>query len=74
MPHKISDYLTGIPKPADLTPGLVLVHNQVQPARRLGTRGFRAWEQKLDDTLERCPCSWMPELGVHYRVKAARDT
>ena len=52
---------------------LVLVHNHVQPTRRLGSRGFRAWLSAPDAThLEVCPCGWAPELGRHYRVSRAQ--
>lgn len=55
--------------PATVPPGRVLVHNQVRPARRLGTRGFRAWLSLPDPTrLAKCSCGWAPELGEHYRV------
>jgi hypothetical protein len=54
--------------PTVVPPGRCLVHNQVRPARRLGTRGFRAWTQTAPDGLELCPCEWAPELGPHYRV------
>ena len=62
-------YLNKIPGevPADL----VVVHNSVRPARRLGTRGFRAWlaDRSSMDRLEVCDCDWAPELGEHYRVR-----
>jgi hypothetical protein len=54
--------------PAAVPPGRCLVHNTVRPARRLGTRGFRAWTQTDTNDLEPCPCEWAPELGPHYRV------
>jgi hypothetical protein len=62
------EYLTRLPK--DLPTGRVLVHNSVRPTRRLGSRGFRAWLDNPDGKYEPCPCSWAPELGVHYRVAA----
>jgi hypothetical protein len=38
------EYLFRIPaSAAAIPPGQVIVHNRVRPARRLGTRGFRAW-------------------------------
>jgi hypothetical protein len=46
----------------------VIVHNQVVPTRVLGSRGFRAWVQPMDDRIEPCPCEWARELGTHYRV------
>ena len=49
-----------------------LVHNRVQPTRRLGSRGFRAWLVSADhDGLEVCGCAWAPELGPHFRVRLA---
>ena len=61
-------YLTRLP--AAIPPGKVLVHNHVQPTRRLGWRGFRAWLADLDaDRLVPCACGWAPELGAHYAVK-----
>jgi hypothetical protein len=65
------NYLKAIPH--KLRKGRVLVHNSVVPARRLNWRGFRAWTQRLDDTLELCRCDW---AGVdlrglaHYSVKS----
>lgn len=65
-------YLERIPPNADAIPaGLVVVHNHVRPARRLGTRGFRAWLQAPDDrvtVVTVCECGWAPEVGDHYRV------
>jgi hypothetical protein len=49
----------------------VLVHNNVLPTRRLGSRGFRAWLQMPSDRLEPCPCGWAAELGEHYRRREA---
>jgi hypothetical protein len=40
MPRAIT-YLKNLP--AAIPEGQVLVHNQVRPAKQLGTRGFRAW-------------------------------
>jgi len=45
-------YVAHIPR--KLPEGKVLVHNHVFPQRVLGANGFRAWTQKLDDTLEVC--------------------
>jgi hypothetical protein len=67
-------YVRSIPR-KPLLEGAVLVHNHVKPARHLGVRGFRAWTQTLDDTLEVCHCDW---AGVdlhgltHYRIKSER--
>ena len=52
--------------------GRVLVHNRVRSTRRLGSRGFRAWLQPPDATLERCNCGWVPKLGPHYWTKFDR--
>jgi hypothetical protein len=63
-------YVKAIPR--ELPDGMVLVHNHVRPARRIGTRGFRAWTSKLDDSLVVCPCDWAgADLHglVHYRVR-----
>jgi hypothetical protein len=55
--------------PAELIPeGVVVVHNNVRPRRRLGYDGFRAWVQAPDDRLVICLCGWAPEAGVHYRI------
>jgi hypothetical protein len=67
----IVEYLYRLP--AEIPAGTVLVHNHVRRARRLGSRGFRAWLENprsglSRDRLERCPCGWAPELGPHYRV------
>jgi hypothetical protein len=52
--------------------GDVVVHNRVRPSMRvrLGSRGFRAWHQKLDDTIAVCRCGWGPKFGTHYIAKA----
>jgi hypothetical protein len=59
--------------PAAVPPDRVVVHNQVRPARRLGTRGFRAWLQPPGAELALCSCGWAPELAEHYRVERARS-
>ena len=68
---KRMNYLKRIPR--QLPKGEVLVDNQVVgPVQRLGTRGFRAWTQELDDILTVCRCDWAgADLHglVHYRVK-----
>jgi hypothetical protein len=48
----------------------VLVHNSVQPTRRLtNSRGFRAWlSAPGPERYEVCDCPWASELGAHYRV------
>jgi hypothetical protein len=54
--------------PADSIPhGVVVVHNNARPRRRLGYDGFWAWVQVPNDRLLMCGCSWAPEVGVHYR-------
>ena len=59
--------------PTAILKGVVLVHNHVvRPTRRFGWRGFRAWLSAQDRRrLEICSCDWAPELGRHYRVRAA---
>jgi hypothetical protein len=61
-----------LPRSRDEIPeGHVLVHNHMRPSRQLETRdempGFRVWHQPLRRRIEKCPCKWAPELGVHYR-------
>jgi hypothetical protein len=48
--------ITGIPR--ELPAGRALVHNGVQPQRRIGTNGFRAWTQDVSDDLIQCHCDW----------------
>ena|SRR6516164_4120170 len=66
--HTLSkqEYLTKLP--ATVPTGLVLVHNSVRPAKRLGTRGFRAWLDQPSERYVTCACGWARELGTHYRV------
>jgi hypothetical protein len=53
--------------PARVPPGSVLVHNNVRPTRRLGSRGFRAWLSPAASARGvRCRCGWAPELGAHF--------
>jgi hypothetical protein len=70
------DYLQSLP-PA-IPPGKVLLHNRVQPTRRLGSNGFRAWLVDADDDRHArrvvCDCGWAPELGTHYRVVWTNET
>lgn len=55
--------------PVVVPAGKVLVHNQVRPTRRLGSRGFRAWLSSPDPAAYVvCDCGGAPELGVHWRV------
>ena len=55
-------------------PGLVVVHNHVQPAEDMNTvvvgqQGFRAWIMwGGDDRYVVCDCGWAPGLEPHYRV------
>lgn len=59
--------------PADpLAAGEIVVHNNARPARRLGSRGFRAWAVVPVEgyQVERCGCGWAPELPEHYTVRA----
>jgi hypothetical protein len=66
--------LTEIPDREAVPPDRV-VHNHVRPARRLGTRGFRAWLAVPDERLvEPCGCSWAPEVGEHDRVRRIKGT
>jgi hypothetical protein len=62
------DYLPKIP--AEVPGGRVVVHNNVRPTRRVGSRGFRSWLAEPSERLVVCGCDWAPELE-HYRV--ARD-
>src|SRR5262249_19140819 len=41
----VPKYLSRIP--ASVPPGSILVHNHLQPTRRLGWRGFGAWLDRL---------------------------
>jgi hypothetical protein len=59
-------YLTTL---KDVVPhGRVVVHNKVRSSirLRLGWSGFRAWHQKLNETLVVCDCGWAPKFGTHY--------
>src|ERR1700682_1761445 len=68
--HNPADrYLRGNVAMLRVPDGIVVVHNNVVPTRRLGTRGFRAWWSEPDDPLITvCDCGWAPELGKHFRV------
>ena len=64
------DYVSEIPESDDDIPtGQVLV-NDVQPAKRFGVRGFRAWTQEPNDRTVVCDCGWAPEITEHYRIAA----
>jgi hypothetical protein len=52
--------------PKTVPHGRILVHNNVRPTERPGTRGFRAWLQPPTHNVQVCPCGWAPELGPHY--------
>jgi hypothetical protein len=60
------DYLKHIAP--TVPPGSVVVHNNVKPARQLGSRGFRAWLASSREGLVICECGWAPQLPEHYRV------
>lgn len=45
MPHKPEDYLYAIPKPSEIPPGRVVVHNQV--TRDITPRRPRGLSRKL---------------------------
>ena len=66
-------YLRRIPAAHEVPAGLVVVHNHVRPAPRLGLRGFRAWLSDPSGKLEPCTCGWAPELGTHYRLPLVPD-
>ena len=56
--------------PAVVPAGKLLVHNNVVPAKRIGSRGFRIWYVSAANSGEYvvCDCGWAPELGAHYRI------
>ena len=60
-------YLQSLPTaiPADH----VLVHNDVRPTRRLGSRGFRVWLSREPARYAPCACSWASGLGPHFHTK-----
>ncbi len=64
---KVPAYLSVLPKA--IPSGVLLVHNNVRPTTRLGSRGFRAWLTHDSAGLEVCPCGWSAKLGTHFRVK-----
>ena len=57
--------------------GFYLVHNQMQPQRPLGKKGFRAWVQTDKDNLIPCKCNFAAnknaKLNKHYRVRLKDD-
>jgi hypothetical protein len=61
------EYLSTMPE--EVPTGKILLHNNVVPARRIGSRGFRIWLSSPDSTkYVACDCGWAPELGKHYRI------
>ncbi len=68
----LMDYLDRLPQA--VPEGRLLVHNNVRPTRRLGSRGFRAWLASDPVGLVPCDCGWASELGPHYRVRASRPS
>jgi hypothetical protein len=61
------DYLEEMP--TVVPAGKILVHNNVVPAKRIGSRGFRIWYVVPDSAkYVVCDCGWAPELGEHYRI------
>lgn len=64
------EYLSSIP--VEVPAGRVVVHNNVRPTRRMGSRGFRAWLIEPSERLVVCGCDWAPELDEHYRVESFR--
>jgi excisionase family DNA binding protein len=71
-PHEMR-YLRAIPASADVPSGLIVVHNHVRPAHRLGLNGFRAWTQIPGERTVACFCGWATKLGPHYRMARADD-
>ena len=64
------DYLEEMP--TEIPAGQILIHNNVVPARRINTRGFRAWFAVPDERkYVACNCDWAPELGQHYQINPA---
>jgi hypothetical protein len=67
MPPNEIDYLEEMP--TVVPAGKLLVHNNVVPAKRIGSRGFRIWYVSPDSAkYVVCDCGWAPELGEHYRI------
>jgi len=67
MPPNDIDYLEEMP--TVIPAGKFLIHNNVVPAKRIGSRGFRIWYVSPDSTkYVVCDCGWAPELGDHYRI------
>ena len=55
--------------PTEIPAGKIVVHNNVVPARRVNTRGFRVWlASPGSNKYIVCDCNWAPELGQHYRI------
>ena len=67
MPPNDIDYLEEMP--TVVPAGKILVHNNVVPAKRIGSRGFRIWYASPDSAkYVVCDCGWASELGEHYRI------
>jgi hypothetical protein len=67
MPPNDIDYLEEMP--TAVPAGKILVHNNVVPAKRIGSRGFRIWYVAPDSAkYVVCDCGWAAELGEHYRI------
>ncbi len=67
MPPNDIDYLEEMP--TAVPAGKILIHNNVVPARRIGSRGFRIWYASPDSNkYVVCDCGWAAELGKHYRI------
>src|SRR3954452_24023457 len=72
-------YLRRIPSRAEVTAGLVVVHNSVSGTPRLGSNGFRAWLARPAARYVRYDCKWAAHLAVQrphgrgwaMRVKSA---
>jgi hypothetical protein len=78
--HRQREYLSELPK--SVPSGRILVHNLVEPAPLAANSQFRAWFEpewidpdSVEDwyvtagaePLEECGCSWVEDLGLHYR-------
>lgn len=67
MPRNEIAYLEEMP--TVVPTGKLLVHNNVVPAKRIGSRGFRIWYASPDDAkYVACDCGWASDLGKHYRI------
>jgi hypothetical protein len=67
MPRNEIEYLEEMP--TVVPAGKIVVHNNVVPAKRIGSRGFRIWYVAADSSkYVACDCGWAPELGEHFRI------